>query len=154
MGTLSWVTEHWFDLLQTVGIVGGLVFTAYTTQKDERARKIGNLIAIASQNREIWKEVYDQPELSRVLARDVNLRKQPISEEEGLFVKLLILHLDTVYRAMRAGMFVNLQGLRKDIKEFFSWPIPKAIWEKIKPFQDEDFVRFVEASLGGVEGNR
>lgn len=149
MGALSWITEHWFDLLQTVGIVGGLVFTAYTTHKDEKARRIGNLIAIAGQNQEIWKAVYDRPKLSRVLERDVNLRKQSISDEEGLFVKMLILHLDTVYRAMRAGMFVNLEGLRKDIKEFFSWPIPKAIWEKIKPFQNEDFVRFVEACLIG-----
>lgn len=154
MGALSWIAEHWFDLLQTIGIIGGLVFTAYTTHKDEKARRIGNLIAIAGQNREIWKEVYDRPQLFRVRERDVDLRKQPISDEEGLFVKLLVLHLDTVYRAMKAGMFVKLEGLQKDIKEFFSWPIPRAVWEKIKPFQDEAFVRFVDTCLAGAERNR
>jgi hypothetical protein len=46
MEGLQWVGEHWFDLLQTAGIVGGLLFIAYTTRKDDRSRKIANLIAI------------------------------------------------------------------------------------------------------------
>jgi phosphoribosylaminoimidazole-succinocarboxamide synthase len=145
MGALSWITEHWFDLLQTLGIVGGLVFTAYTTHKDEKARRIGNMIAIAGQNQEIWKQVYERPKLFRALEKDVNLTKRPISDEEWLFVKLRILHLDTVYRAMKAGMFVKLEGLQKDIKEFFSAPIPSAVWTKIKPLQDAEFVRFIES---------
>lgn len=44
-------------------------------------------------------------------------------------------------------MFVKLEGMQKDIKAFFSLPIPKAVWEQVKPFQDEDFVEFVENSL-------
>lgn len=37
---------------------------------------------------------------------------------------------------------INPEGLRQDIGEFFSLPIPRAIWEKIKSLQNEDFVRF------------
>jgi len=71
MEGLQWIGEHWFDLLQTVGIVGGLFFTAYTTRKDDRSRKIANLIAIKQQYREIWKELYDRPQLGRVLEKAV-----------------------------------------------------------------------------------
>ena len=147
MGVSPWIAEHWFELIQTIGIICGLLFTAYTTRKEERARKIGNLVAIKQQYREIWKELYGRPKLSRVLQRDVDLAKKPISDEEGLFVKLLILHLDTVHRAMKARMFVKLEGLQTDVKEFFASPIPRAVWERMKPLQDAGFVRFVESCL-------
>jgi hypothetical protein len=151
---LHWIGEHWFDLLQTVGIIGGLLFTAYTVRKDERARQIGNLIAIKQQNREIWKELYERPKLVRVLSKEVDLNREPISTEEWLFVKFLILHLDTVHRAMKAGMFVELEGLQKDIKDFFSSPIPRAIWEKLKWLQDDDFVKFVHGCLTQTKSHR
>ena len=138
-----WVTEHWFDLIQTVGIVAGLLFTAYAALREERATKIATLFAANEQYREIWQELFKNPRLSRVLRKEVNLNKESVSEEEALFVNLLILHLGTVYRAMRSGMFVKLEGLQRDIREFFSLPIPKTVWEKARPFQNKDFVQFI-----------
>ena len=138
------MTEHWFDVFQTTGVVGGLIFTAHTLRKDERARQISNLIAINQQYREIWKELYEKPTLSRVLKQTVDLDKTPVSDEERLFVKLLILHLDTVYRATKAGMFVKLEGLKTDVRGFFALPIPKGVWQVLRDFQDDEFVSFVE----------
>jgi hypothetical protein len=147
MGLTGWFSEHWFDLLQTVGIVGGFAFTAHSLHKEAAARKINNLIAIKEQYREVWKELYERPALFRVLKKDVNLNEQPVSEAEWLFVKLLILHLDTVHRALKAGMFVKLEGLPMDVKDFLSLPIPKSVWFKMRPLQNRDFVKFVETSL-------
>ena len=144
---LPWIAQHWFDLLQTVGIVGGLLFTAYAVRKDERGRRILNLIYINQQYSSIWRELYERPELSRILKKDVDLNKEPVSNEEQLFVKMLILHLDTVRRATKAGVFVKIQGLQKDVREFFAFPIPRVVWEKIKSSQDADFAKFVEAAL-------
>lgn len=143
----SWLTEHWFDLIQSVGIIASLLFSAYAIRKDERARRIGNLMSVADKHRRIWREFNEQPQISRVLRQDVNLNEQPISGEEWVFVKMLILHLDTVRRTMMAGMFVKIEGLRQDVRELFSLPIPKSVWDKIKPFQDADFVAFVENCL-------
>jgi hypothetical protein len=42
MEASQWVGEHWFDLVQSVGIIASLLFSAYTTRKDKRARRIGN----------------------------------------------------------------------------------------------------------------
>jgi len=145
--TTLWITEHWFDLLQTVGIVGGLVFTAYAVRKDERARKITNLIALNDRHDYIWSKFYERPELARVLKKDVDLNRQPVSDEEWLFAKMLIIHLDTVRRAAKAGMFIEIKGIKSDIRDFLRLPIPKMVWEKIKQFQDEAFVEFVETAL-------
>ena len=38
-------------------------------------------------------------------------------------------------------------GLKDDIREFMSLPIPKAVWAKMKDFQDKEFVVFVESAL-------
>jgi len=147
-----WLAQHWLDLLQTFGIVGGLVFTGWSMRRDERARKIGNLIDIKQQYREIWEQLYDWPELFRVLKPDANLNEQPISDTERLFVKLLILHLDTVHRAIEDGLFVELKGIQDDIRDFITLPIPKAVWEKMKRFQNSDFVAFIDDS--SVLGSR
>jgi hypothetical protein len=147
MEVSSWLAQHWFDLLQTLAIIGGLTFTGYSLRQDERARRIGNPIAIKQQYREIWEELYDRPELFRVLKPDANLNQQPISDAERLFVKLLILHLDTVHRAIKDGLFVEIKGIQDDIRDFIRLPIPRAVWDKIKRFQNSDFVAFVNNCL-------
>ena len=39
------------------------------------------------------------------------------------------------------------EGLRQDVKSLFSLRIPNAVWEKMKTFQDREFVRFVDECL-------
>jgi hypothetical protein len=39
--------------------------------------------------------------------------------------------------------------LRQDVRSFFSLPLPKAVWEKTKIFQNQDFVKFVEMCRRG-----
>lgn len=144
---LSWLSEHWFDSLQSVGIVGGLAFTGYTTLKDERARKIGNSIAINHQYQKIWSSIYDHPSLARLFDVDADINDPPLTLGEEMFITTLIAHLSTVFRAMKDGEFVQLEGLEKDVLEFFKLPIQKVIWDKLKPTQDREFVSFVENCL-------
>ena len=148
MGVSLWFAEHWFDLLQTIGIIGGLLFTAYALRKDERARRIGNSIAINEQHRRIWKTFYEHPRLHRVLSADLDLDKSPVCIEEELFITSLILHLNAVHQAMKHGEFITLEGLERDVRQFFSLPIPKNVWKRSKFFQNSDFVLFVERSTG------
>jgi hypothetical protein len=143
----SWLAQHWLDLLQSVGIVGSLGLTAYLAWKDERARQIGNSIAISSQHRELWKSVYGRSNVERVLEAQPDLAASPITHSERLFVTTLLGHLSTVFRAMKHGEFVQLEGLRKDVQQFFALPIPKAMWKKLKPYQDHQFVEFIESCL-------
>lgn len=68
-------------------------------------------------------------------------------QEEELFVGFLILHLNSAYQAINSGMFASPEGLKVDVRKFFSCPIPKAIWEKMRIFQNKKFATFVEFML-------
>lgn len=147
METGAWLARHWVDLLQSVGIIGGLVFTAYSIRKEARARQIANMMGAAQQHYSIWKELYGRPHLLRIVDRNAALVEKPVSDEERLFVTAIIIHLDSIHRALKAKLFLNQEGLREDVRGFFSLPIPKAVWEQAKRLHDRDFVTFVETTL-------
>jgi hypothetical protein len=140
----NWLAEHWFDLIQTLGVVGGLLFTSHALRRDEKARRVSNLIELTRQHRELWMRLLEQSELFRILHPDANLLKKPMTEKEERFVRFLILHLNAFYQAIKADFLDQPAGLRADIKTFFALPIPQAVWKGMKPFCDGDFVEFVE----------
>lgn len=129
-------------MLQSVGIVAGLWFTAHTIRTDAGVRRTDTLLRITQQHRDIWQQLYQRPELARVL--DDSIPDSAITDEEAVFITFLILHLSSAFHAMNEGLFVTPEGLRRDIRWFLNLPIPKVVWEKSKAFQDTKFVRFVE----------
>lgn len=145
----QWIAENWFDILSAVGIVGGLFFTAVALRSDTKTRRIAHLLTITTNHREIWKEYLRNPQLARVLDPCADLARQPITVDEKEFVNFVILHLSSVYYALRDELVIKLEGVRRDARSFFSLPIPQAIWEKTKGFQNDDFVAFVEESRRG-----
>ena len=147
MGFDQWIGQNWLALVQTAAVGSGLLFMGITVMLDARARRIGNLIQLTQQHRDLWERLYMQSELARILDPSADTAKLPVTVEEERFVIFLILHLSDTYYAMRAGFYQKLPGLRKDIERFFSLPIPRAVWEKVKDLQDETFVRFVEESF-------
>ena len=148
MGFLNWFRDNWFTLLQSLGIIGGLLFTGFSLRIDARVRRISNVFEVTKQHREIWTQLYSQPELKRILDPAVDVTQDPVTSGEELFLTLLILHLASAYRARRFGMVLSPEELRADISSFFALPIPRAVWEKSKAFQDHDFVSFVESYRG------
>ena len=147
MGFNEWIGHNWLALIQTGALAGGLLFTGIAVLLDARARRVGNLIQLTQQHRDLWERLYIQPELARILDPATDLARSPVTAEEEMFVIFLVLHLSNTYYATRAGFIQKLHGLRKDIERFFSLPIPRAVWEKVKDLQDESFVRFVERSF-------
>ena len=147
MGFNEWIGHNWLALIQTGTLAGGLLFTGIAVLLDARARRVGNLVQLTQQHRNLWERLYIQPELARILDPAADPARSPVTAEEEMFVIFLVLHLSNTYYAMRAGLFQKLHGLRKDVERFFSLPIPRAVWEKVKDLQDESFVRFVERSF-------
>lgn len=139
-----WLGENWFTALQTLAIVSGLVFTTVTIRRDERSRQVGNLFQLTAQHRDIWVELFKQPELRRVLSAGADLVSQPVTDNEALFVGFLVLHLHMAHQAIRLGLMLPLDGLGADIRTFFANPIPRAVWLRLRRFQDAEFIAFVE----------
>jgi hypothetical protein len=146
----EWLAANWFTILNSVGIVGGLVFTAVSLRSETKTRKISNQLAMTANHREVWKELLHRPELARVVDPSADVTKQLISPVEQAFVNMVVLHTSSVYEALKNELVVKQQGLRRDVGLFFSLPIPRFVWEKIKLFQNADFVAFVEKCRQGA----
>lgn len=144
MGSLRWLAENWFILLNAAGVVGGLTFTGLSFRSETKTRRIANLLSLTQGHRDIWKQTFTYPQLSRVLDPAVDTSKQPVTREEEIFVNLVIQHLSVVFHAMRDELTVKPEGLRRDVAFYFSLPIPSAVWEKFKVLQNDKFVAYVE----------
>ena len=143
----EWSRDNWFTILNAIGVVGGLFFTAFALRAETKSRRIANLLTITTNHREVWKEFFRRPELARMFDGSANLSRQPVTREEEIFVNMVILHISSVFYAMNDDLVIKLEGVRRDISQFLSLPIPNAIWERTKVLQNDDFVRFVEACL-------
>jgi hypothetical protein len=143
----GWVSQNWFNLFSAIGIIAGLWFTAFSLRSETKTRRIANLLTITANHREIWKEFLNNQKLERVRDPAADTAKQPVTDAERVFVNLVIQHINSVYCAMNDQLVIKVQGLRRDIAQFFSLPIPKSVWEKTKPFQNDDFAKFIESAL-------
>jgi hypothetical protein len=150
-GVGQFITEHWIDVLQSIGIVAGLFTTAYTLHEEAEARRVTNLFTVTKHHREIWTFVIEKPELSRVLDAHADLTRSPVTESERLFVRFLILHLATAFEARKRRMFFTEEGLKRDMREFFRLPIPCDVWAGVRGYQRQDFVHFVDDAISGCE---
>ena len=143
----GWIAGNWFDLLQTVAIVTGLFATVHNIRADRRERMVNTQFTIAAGHREIWSRLADDPKLARVLRNDADISETAITLEEELLVQFLILHLRATFKARRAKMDFADDRVALDARYFFALPIPRAVWERSRAFQDEDFVAFIELAL-------
>lgn len=152
MGLFDWVLQHGGNLLQNIGIIAGLFFSAASFRLSTEAHRISQVHGITSSHRELWSQLIDNPPLARVLHMSPDLETTPITAAEERFVTLLILHLRGVYQTMALEPVVSREELESDIHSFFALPIPGIVWQRVKKFQDSGFVEFVE-SCCGVAGN-
>ena len=142
---LSWVENNWFQLLQTVGVVGGLVFTGISIRQSTRARKASDLLALTDQHRELWNEVYSRPGLERVFAPQADLLGKPISITEERFLNEVIVHFQMGWQLATSGSLLTLDAMKADVNAFFTLPLPRAVWEATRVGRDPEFVRFIES---------
>lgn len=147
----AWMAQHGFDLLQSLGIVGGLLLTTLTVRLDLKSRWVENHLKITQHHRDLWRQLSQNPELKRILQADIDLEKTPVTTEEERFVTMVILHLNTHYYATTQRMLRKPEGLAKDVSTFFALPIPKAIWSQSRHLRDRRFGAFVDGALSGSE---
>jgi hypothetical protein len=144
MGIGEWILQNWFNLFSAIGIIAGLWFTAFSLRSETKTRRVANLLTITANHREIWKEFLNNPKLARVRDAAADTVKQSVTDAERVFVNLVIQHINSVYYTMNDQLVVKYEGLRRDIAQFFSLPIPQAVWERMKVFQNDALVRFIE----------
>lgn len=141
----DWLATNWFNVLSAGGVVGSLWFTAVSLRSANQTQRIANLLAITANHREVWRVFLNHRELARVRDTSADPAKQPVTQSERVFVNMVIQHVNSVYYALNDQLVVKVEGLRRDIAQFLSLPIPREVWESIKVLQNDDFVAFVES---------
>lgn len=141
----GWLANNTFNLLSVLGVIASLCFTATALRSEIKTRRVANLLAVTANHREVWKVFLKDKRLTRIRDRTADLTKQPITDAERVFVNLVIQHVNSVYWAMHDQLVVKVEGLRRDIAQFFALPIPREVWERLKQFQNDEFVAFVES---------
>jgi hypothetical protein len=149
-GLNSLVEGSWFNAIQTAGILGGLCFTALHFRQDIKTRQVSNLMAMSERHERLWLKAHEKPELSRILAEEVDFSKPPTIYERE-FLNLIIIHFQNGWRVAKTTDVEELKSLATDAGNFFSLPLPHAVWEKTKKYRNRRFVRFVERAMSGFQ---
>ncbi len=143
----AWLNTNWFTLLQSVGIISSLFFTAIAVGRDKAARKRSDLLALTERHQDIWSELHRRPELGRVLEKNPDLLAKPITREEEEYLRIVFVHFYTGYLLAKSGSLMPVGVLAADIRDFFSYPLPRAVWKENAGGLDPKFVAFVNKSL-------
>jgi len=135
---LEFLRQH-FELIQTISIVLGLIFTAKSfrraTKSDDennRARQMESLLRLTENYNKLKTTLIDKPEFAVIFeSRRKSTKITPIQEH---YIKQKIMHMFIVYKAVELGQLENFEGLRKDMQQFLSLPLPAIVWKKNKDF--------------------
>ena len=146
-GFFSWLRGNWSSLIGAVGIIGSLWISTATIREDCKWRQVTNLLALDERHRTLLGEVRQRPELKRILSESVDLVAQPLTPEEDVSMWQIVQQFETGWRVERILNRGELKSLARDAAEFFSLPLPRAVWEKEKLFRNQRFVRFVERAM-------
>lgn len=143
----SWLPHNLPELIGYIGVIGGLIFNGISVRDETKARRVSNLLMMTQNHREIWSEYARNQSLWRVLDPAANIITQKITPAEETFVLTVIQQVNSVYQTMKDGLTVKPEGIRRDVRDLFMLPIFKNVWSKMRQFQNEDFVTFIESCL-------
>lgn len=145
--SFPWFHENWLNLAQTVSLLGGGLLAVAVFLRESRGRKLGHFLTLAQQHRDLWNEAHRRPELARIFQREADLVAYPITVVEEEFLNLVIVHFQTGWLFTHDSAFLNKKNMAADAHEFFSLPLPRAVWNSTRSARDPKFVRFMEKAF-------
>jgi len=146
-GFSGWVDGNWFNLIQTAGVIGTLLFAGLGLHREASAKEIQNLLTLAEHHRDLWSKISGNKDLVRIFKADADVEQNPPTIAESEFLNLVLVHFETGWSVANAGGITTLLDMQLDVRGFFSLPLPRAVWEKTKKYRNQRFVRFVENAL-------
>lgn len=145
MGELvRWFFDHAVQLIEGGGIMLGLLFNGLALRADVRSRQADILMKLTENHRDLWIYRDEHPELKRLFHLKVDLKADPVTPPEARFIQYFINHVFITFRTGKLGLYHSPEQLESDLRDFFSFPIPRAAWEKLRRYQDRDFVEFID----------
>ena len=153
----------WESWVQTVCVVVSLLISgqhlryagesirdaADAKRKDAEARADTNLIALTQLHQNLWLAIRKDPDLKRISRKSVDLSASPVTQEEEDALIVIIVQYQLGWNFARKDEALTDAAFAKDVRGYFSRPIPNAVWNSTKENMDTEFVKFVEDALEG-----
>lgn len=149
----TWLTEQWFSLAQSLGIIAGFVVASRALSLDSRYRRAELHFMMTASHREIWEHYVNKPSLASTLDPARNIVVHPPLPSEERFVLLVLLHTATVFHAVELNALNQWPGWHADVKALFSLPVPGAVARRFLEFQEPAFRQFLNGLLKLQEGS-
>ena len=77
----------------------------------------------------------------------MDLVANPVTNVEEEFLNLVFVHFNTGWQLAGTGAFVSRDELARDVRSFFSLPLPARVWEQTRHARDSRFCDFIERCL-------
>lgn len=141
-------------MLQSVGIIGGLLFTAKTIRDDTKCRcdaikerKVSNILAFAARHQSLWSDLNQREELKRILQEQDDFLIGGVTPAEVGYLRQQAVQFEAGWEIAALTQPEGLELLALDTANFFSRPLAHLVWEKVKIFRNPRFVELVEAAM-------
>lgn len=133
-----------FQLIQVIGIVLSFLLSFFAFLYNIKVTKVNNGLLIAHYHREIWLEYCRNDNLNRIFKMDVDLNHVPLTDQEKQFVNMIFIHIEESLSATNRKSAYKIEGLKDDIIDILSYPIPMNVWQENKNYHDKFFFDFIE----------
>lgn len=145
-GIQAWVNEN-FNAVQTVGIIGTLICTIICLRNDTRDRAASRLAALTEQHSVFWNELTKREDLRRIFLKDVDLTQVPPTVMETEALNTIFVRFETNWQLVKMIDRAALKSFAEDMRQFFSYPLRRAVWIKEIAGRDSKFIEFVERAI-------
>lgn len=135
--------EFIFQLIQSLGIIITLVITIVNLLKNNKYLKSSNSLMITQNHGEIWINILNNDDLKRVFDKNADIVSTPVTEKEHYFTNMIFLHMSSCLKMCNSKSCFQIEGMKNDIKDILSYPIPNFVWTSVYKYHDKEFVDFV-----------
>lgn len=137
----------WFQLAESIGIIGTIILAIISIRSQIKTQRVTNYLTLTAYHRDVWKLTLSNPELKDIFRHSFSGDHDEISPEESQFLSFMFLHASAAFELFRDGKIVEIEGLRADVIDVLSSPLPKQYWDKNKKYYNANFVEFVDKSV-------
>ena len=121
-----------------------LLLSGYLAYRGRRALEVDTQIRIVASHRDLWSQAISEPTLAQLGRPAESLFLRPVSDEEHLFVLLVINHLHSVVMAQDLGVLPRVWGIERDVAFLFSIAVVREVWRQRRHGFEPSFRDFVD----------
>lgn len=139
------MAAHWFDIVQSIGIISSLLLGGWMARRSFQANRVSNYLLLTQYHREIWSLTLNTEKYDSITSAKKELWHQPITNDESIFLTFVFLHVSCAYELSRTSSLIQIENVAEDLRGLLIAPKARRHWEETKRFHNASFVRFVDS---------